>query len=427
MGPMREPHDNDRGLTALLGDVLAADELEAELLVRYADAPESLTAAERQQVEAQLAASPVLADQLRVLRDFDPARLRVADPNPERRRLLDALRQWWRAPIGLRWLPAGALAVLGVLLLSPVIYREVGRRSPEPSPAEYRGRIERPAASNEADAAKPGGAGSGTDLGFFELRRQALPGTEKMEAPAAKAATEAIVVPPPVYRPPADMTARRMLKEVGPGIGQEARGVAAPAHRENAPVQRDEAKRAGPLGAAAPAAGAAVVALVPADVARTVAEQPVLLWFLRETPDRDVEFHLTLVDDRSGQTRADVRLTTPTRPGVQRIRLRDHHLRLALGTVYRWTLSTRRGAATVSATSGRIERVELPPALAAAVRNARPEDRPGLYAGAGVWYDALAALYDLREQYPQNASIQDAFAALLEQGGLAELARIVAR
>ncbi len=178
---MRKPNDNDRGLTALLGDVLAAGELEAELLVRYADAPASLTAAERQQVEAQLAASPALADQLRVLRTFDPARLRVADSKPERRRLLGAQRQWWRAPIVLRWLPAGALAALGLLLLSPVIYREVGRRAPESSPAEYRGRIEHPAASNEADAAKPGAAGSDADLRFFETRRQAVPGTEKME------------------------------------------------------------------------------------------------------------------------------------------------------------------------------------------------------------------------------------------------------
>ncbi len=228
-------------------------------------------------------------------------------------------------------------------------------------------------------------------------------------------------MPLPVYRPPADVAARRMLKDVGSGIGQEARGGAALAHRENAPAQREEAKRA------APAAGAPVVALAPADVARTVAEHPVLLWFLRDTPDRDVEFHLSVVDDRSGQTRGDVRLPAPTRPGVQRIRLRDRHLDLAPGTAYRWTLSMRRGAATVSATSGRIERVELPPALAAAVHAALPEERPGLYAGAGVWYDALAALYDLRERYPQNASTQAAFASLLEQGGLAEVARSLAR
>jgi hypothetical protein len=426
MGPMRNPHDNDRGLTALLGDVLAADELEAELLVRYADAPASLTAAERQQVEAQLAASPALADQLRVLRTFDPARLRVAEPNPERRRLLGALGQWWRAPIVLRWLPAGALAALGLLLLSPVIYRQVGRRVPESSPVEFRGRIERPAASDEADAAKPEEAGSDADLGFFELKRQAVPGTKKMEGPAAKPAIEAIVVPLPVYRPPADAVVRRMLKEVGPGIGQEARGGAAPAHRENAPAQLEEAKRAAPA-AAPPAAGAPVVALAPADGARTVAEHPVLMWFLRETPARDVEFHLAVVDDRSGQPRGDVRLTAPTRPGVQRIRLRDRHLDLAPGTAYRWTLSMRRGAATVSATSGRIERIELPPALAAAVRSARPEERPGLYAGAGVWYDALAILNDLRERYPQNASAQAAFASLLEQGGLAEVAQSLTR
>ena len=201
-------------------------------------------------------------------------------------------------------------------------------------------------------------------------------------------------------------------------------GLQAPDRGEHVRAQGRELTRDAPPGAAAPsAAGASVVALAPADGGRTVAEHSVLLWFRRQGPDRDVEFRLKLVDEHTGETRGDVRLARPTQPGVQRIRLRDHGLRLAPGTVYRWTLSVRQGTATVPLTSGLIERVEVPPALAAAVAAARPAAQPGLYADAGFWYDALALLDELHERYPQNASAREAFASLLEQGGLAQVAQ----
>ncbi|MBW2388045.1 MAG: hypothetical protein JRG89_06370, partial [Deltaproteobacteria bacterium] len=67
---MTEPTDTRDGLHELLADVLMAETLDTDLLLRYARDAEALEAGERERVEAYLAASPAHRDRLRVLARF---------------------------------------------------------------------------------------------------------------------------------------------------------------------------------------------------------------------------------------------------------------------------------------------------------------------------------------------------------------------
>jgi len=67
---------------------------------------------------------------------------------------------------------------------------------------------------------------------------------------------------------------------------------------------------------------------------------------------------------------------------------------------------------------GSIERVSSPADLTAKLSGASKAQVPSLYAQAGLWYDALAAIGDLIDQAPQDRSLQEQRSALLRQVGL---------
>ncbi|HBH82003.1 MAG TPA: hypothetical protein DDY39_19415 [Nitrospira sp.] len=54
-------------------------------------------------------------------------------------------------------------------------------------------------------------------------------------------------------------------------------------------------------------------------------------------------------------------------------------------------------------------------------------DAPRRYAEAGVWYDALMAIADLMQANPADSDLSQMQLALLEQGGLAEVASSIQR
>jgi hypothetical protein len=110
---------------------------------------------------------------------------------------------------------------------------------------------------------------------------------------------------------------------------------------------------------------------------------------------------------------------------MQRVRLAEYDVSLAIGVTYQWFVAlirdpTQRSKDIVA--RGRIERIKLPEALHTRLAQAREGEAPALYAGAGLWYDALTALADLIETTPQDAEFRQQRAALLEQVGLLEAA-----
>lgn len=162
--------------------------------------------------------------------------------------------------------------------------------------------------------------------------------------------------------------------------------------------------------------------LAPDHTGLTVSEQPALYWFISSLCSSPIE--LTIVDPRATQPVLETRISHPVLPGVHRIRLADYGVRLAPGVAYRWYVAvvpdSDRRAKDILA-GGAIERVEVPEGLREKLAQASKAELPFLYADAGLWYDALAAISALIETAPHDPVLQKERAALMAQVGLPEI------
>ena len=71
---------------------------------------------------------------------------------------------------------------------------------------------------------------------------------------------------------------------------------------------------------------------------------------------------------------------------------------------------------------GWIQRVEISPDLRQKLATAREDKIPTIYADAGIWYDALSSLAQLRQKYPDEPKYRQQWGELLQSVGLGELA-----
>jgi hypothetical protein len=164
-------------------------------------------------------------------------------------------------------------------------------------------------------------------------------------------------------------------------------------------------------------------ALAPDHTGLTVQEQPSLYWYLAGATGYPVEF--TIIDDRSIQPLLETRINGPIQPGVQRLRLADYGLRLSVGVPYRWSVALvvdpdSRSRDNVA--GGAIERIAPPAELRTKLTRAGKAQAPNIYAEAGLWYDALAAISDLLDAAPNDPVLRQKRSSLLEQVGLREIA-----
>jgi hypothetical protein len=166
-------------------------------------------------------------------------------------------------------------------------------------------------------------------------------------------------------------------------------------------------------------------ALVPEHVAQTTSEHPSLFWYLSDTTPGSVAFELALIDEGSVEPIVDVRLPAPSAKGLQRIDLRAQGVSLRPRQEYQWSLALvvdpERRSRDVVAT-GWIERVPAPDSLDERLAAAGPEGAAGVYAESGLWYDALAAIWELGQRSPADAEAQRQLDALLAQVGLPRVA-----
>ncbi|HZD41115.1 MAG TPA: DUF928 domain-containing protein, partial [Terriglobales bacterium] len=155
----------------------------------------------------------------------------------------------------------------------------------------------------------------------------------------------------------------------------------------------------------------------------TTRAQPDLYWHLSEPTSSPIEF--TLIEENAIRPILETQILSPSVPGIQRIQLSDYDVRLKLGTEYRWFVAIvadpRRRSKDILA-GGFIERIEPPAALEQQLTEERAGQAPFIYAAAGIWYDALAALGKMIHASPGDAQLRAQRAALLDQVGLPEIA-----
>jgi hypothetical protein len=164
--------------------------------------------------------------------------------------------------------------------------------------------------------------------------------------------------------------------------------------------------------------------LAPDHVGLTVKEQPHIYWFVSKLTIYPIEF--TIIENQAVKPLLEKRIGSPEKPGVQHIRLSDHGVHLQQNVQYKWFLALvhdpdRRSKDILA--GGVIKRVEFPETLRVKLDQAGKARAHYVYAEAGIWYDALAAVSDLIDASPNDTVLRKQHASLLKQVGLPEIAQ----
>jgi hypothetical protein len=163
--------------------------------------------------------------------------------------------------------------------------------------------------------------------------------------------------------------------------------------------------------------------LAPGHVGLTTSTQPRLYWFTAGTVDLPIE--VTLVADDAVDPLMWLKLPPPIAGGIHEVDLQTQGVRLTPGKLYQWFVAIvpdpeNRSSDVVA--GGEIELVAPAADVQARLSASGPAERPVAYAASGYWYDALQSLAMLIEE-SDDSSARELRASLLEQVGLAEVAR----
>lgn len=169
-----------------------------------------------------------------------------------------------------------------------------------------------------------------------------------------------------------------------------------------------------------------LIALLPANnTGTTTAAYPVLLFYIPQIAEKKLEFSLLDENDNKiYQTAFNYSRT----PGIVSLNLSAFEglPPLKIDKKYHWYFTIVCNPQDRSADSfvdGWVQRIEVDPALASELKKVIPRDRASLYALNGIWYDAAAALYEVRQSNPNNSLLKDEWADLLKSIGLDTIAR----
>ena len=162
-------------------------------------------------------------------------------------------------------------------------------------------------------------------------------------------------------------------------------------------------------------------ALVPEHVGLTVNEQPRLYYFLSGPSALPLEF--TVTERQAVYPLVEARIHPPQTAGIHAIDLADYDKQLKSGVQYRWFIALvpddEHRAKDILA-SGAIELVAASEGLKAKLKQTGDAEAAYIYAEAGFWYDALAAVSVEIAEDQGNRDLFRQRASLLEQVGLLE-------
>ena len=150
----------------------------------------------------------------------------------------------------------------------------------------------------------------------------------------------------------------------------------------------------------------------------TVAERPTFLVYVPKTSAKNAEFSLR---SRMGQGIYRTLLALTTTPRLISITLPTQSPPLAVGKPYTWSVAiicNPNDRLNDRFVTGMIQRLELDPARLRQIQQAPPKEQMALYQQAGVWYDALALLLQLKRSQPNDSTISTAWRELLQAGGV---------
>lgn len=199
-----------------------------------------------------------------------------------------------------------------------------------------------------------------------------------------------------------------------------------PAPENAAPRQGQAASsRSGQVcGSTQAAVKAAVRVLLPREnYGTTVSAHPEILVYVPETSATEGLFALKTSDKRMVQ-----RMTVPLsgRAEIITIKLPETAPALEVGETYKWYFGVKCPGSLRpnDPAEGWIERIEPDSALLPAERDSNLLEAAKAYGKAGIWYDAVAALGQLRKNEPNNRAIAQHWGELLGSVGLNEIIEV---
>jgi hypothetical protein len=104
--------------------------------------------------------------------------------------------------------------------------------------------------------------------------------------------------------------------------------------------------------------------------------------------------------------------------GIHRVDLSQFNITLKPGVDYQWNVAIRPDPKNRSSdliAKGSIKRIEPPAEVAEKLKTAAPADYAAIYAEAGLWYDALAAISDQIAANPGDKELIELRDGLLQQ------------
>ena len=155
----------------------------------------------------------------------------------------------------------------------------------------------------------------------------------------------------------------------------------------------------------------------------TVAERPTF-WFYVPYPltsSRPLEF--VLQDEKGNEVYQTQFTESGTVPGVVGLQLPPTVDPLEVGKRYQWFFLIYCNPEEPTFVEGWVERVELNPTLKNQLDQATtPQQKAAVYAEAGVWFEALTILAELRRQKPNDQALNAQWLELLQSVGLEAIA-----
>lgn len=166
-----------------------------------------------------------------------------------------------------------------------------------------------------------------------------------------------------------------------------------------------------------------LVPFAPNHTGLTVNEQPNIYWYQSKPAAARMVF--TLRAEEMIEPLAEVNLGEALRPGIHRLRLSDHGLRLQAAVNYEWfvTIMPNDKQQSYNLLARGVIRFTRPwPALVTSLQKANPRQMPRVYAWEGIWYDAIDSVSYLIDEHPDDPQLRSQRVALLDQVGICDAA-----
>jgi hypothetical protein len=150
----------------------------------------------------------------------------------------------------------------------------------------------------------------------------------------------------------------------------------------------------------------------------TTQEHPIFLVYVPPSSAKQAFFSLK---DVQGNSHYQQKLAVPSQGGILRIALPTSATPLTLNQPYEWGVVLLCGGklrADSPFASGWVQRIQLAPKITHILTNQTELEQVALYGESGIWYDMLSNLATLKQQKPQNTTINQTWNQVLSSVGL---------